>query len=326
MYKQHYSINNKYCTLKDYIYYNKDKKEQKEDLNYLHNLLIKNSFFSLEYDYENENENWQDRDLPVPAFLRYYTNIHTNAKKIILIYVIDGHFKTKKSKTFLKDIKQKIAAAIWKTAKIDNFIPFHAKEGDVFNNNITKMDEFKNTIFNKENNYFKKLAKINLLQENKSFLHILGKDAFFDAARFEVYNLKKLGILSLENTEAIFNKYGNLLNKSFADIRCKAKNVFEWTRDNYNVKDKDYYKKYYKTTRAKKENRMELIEHLHNIHKAKKDKTIEKIKEALNELFKTKQKINLTNVHKLTKISRSTLNKQEYKIIILKAKAEQKAQ
>ena len=282
----------------------------------LKNLLLNGTYFSVQYC--QEEESWQDKQLPCPTFIRSYKNIHNNKNYIILIYSIEGYFKTRKNRKFLKDIKEKITK-LWGSCKVSNFYPFQLKEDDIFNVHSTNLKEFLNVEWNKTNAILKRLNKVNKNRENLLFLS--GKDKLFEAARWEVYELKIHNNLTYENTLRVFEKYGQKLNSTFSEISCKAKNVFQWTKEHYTISrhNKDYYKYYYQQIRRIKENRMTKEQQLKEIYLKKEKNTTQKINDAIIEIITNNLKLTITNVSKISKISRMTLNKEHYKNIILKA-------
>lgn len=308
-----------YYNIRKYITENKEEKDSKE-LNYLHTLLSKHKSFSLTYNYIEEGS-FIDKDLPTPTFIRYFVDNRTNIKKAHLVWVVDGYFKTKKGKEYFKDIKTKLNE-VYKTGRVDMFIPFSAELGDVFNNHLVKLNSFQ---FETKSKTSKVSFNINKDRANPLvLLNLMGKDPLFNAARWEVYNLKKEGILTYENTFKIFEKYGKTLNKSLSDIQTKAKNVFEWTKENYKAKKEDYINIYYKEVRSKKDKRMKQEEFLKKVAEDKVKKTKEKVLKGISLTVMMGEKFTIVNISKNSEVSRVTLNKEPYKSIIKEYKEQYK--
>lgn len=304
-----------YYNINKFIKENKEQKDSK-DLNYLHTLLSKHKSFSLTYNYLEE-ESFIDKDLPTPTFIRYFED-KNNTKKAHLVWVIDGYFKTKKGKEYLKDIKTKMNE-VYETGRVDMFIPFNIKEGDVYNNHLIKLNSFQ---FETKS---KTAFKVNKDREKPLvLLNLMGKDPLFNAARWEVYNLKKEGILTYENTLKIFEKYGKTLNKSLSDITTKAKNVYEWTKENYRTKKENYINIYYKEVRSKKDKRMKQDKFLKKVAEDKVKKTKEKVLKAISLTLMLEEKLTIVNISKNSGVSRVTLNKEPYKSIIKEYKEQYK--
>lgn len=308
-----------YYNIKKYIQENKEHTDN-NNLNYLHKLLSKHRSFSLSYNYLEE-ESFIDKDLPIPTFIRYYED-KNYTKKVFLVWVIDGYFKTKKAKEYFNDIKTKLNE-VYKTGRVDMFIPFNVSSGDVFNNHLVKLNSFQ---FETKSKTSKVSFNINKDRANPLvLLNLMGKDPLFNAARWEVYNLKKEGVLTYENTLKIFEKYGNALNKSLADITTKAKNVYEWTKENYRAKKENYDNIYYKEVRAKKDKRMKREEFLKKLAKDKVNKTKEAVLKGISLTLLAGEKLTIVNISKNTGVSRVTLNKEPYKSIIKEYKEADKA-
>ncbi len=298
--------------------YNYNIKENKK--NNFFDILNENkeSYFAIDVP-DVDYTRYLDLDLPEPNILKRFPNSYK------IIYLVDGYFGTKKSKEFFNDIKERLISSFggeewkiklwsWKFYKKKDYY-FPAIEFD--DNDILHYGKFELCDFeglNRVKKIRKSMFEVN--QTRDKIFSLLGDDNLFEAARWLIYQTKIDGTLSEDKSFEILSsqneKFG--LHKSFSDIRSKAKNMTEWTEENYNLgkHSPDYYNNYYKNIRSKKDDRMELNKFL-NLEATRKKKTSEiKILDGIKELLNQDMKFNKSNLSKITGITRKTLLKYEY--------------
>lgn len=283
------------------MYYNilEDKifDEKKEFLE----LLKSNSYFTIEVRHYN-HDFFIDYDLPIPNLVRQDKGLYR------IIYIVDGYFGTKKGREYFSDVREKVSSTLGGT-----YVPyciFNIYRGDKLNFNKCNLSDF-------EHLESKKKLKKRLSKENENREHLfklIGEDNLFENVRWKIYQTKIDGTISESRSLEILEETSKQLNssKSFSDLRSKAKNITQWTIDNYEPgqHSPDYWKYYYKKRKVK-DNRMSKEEQLKIISEQKKLRTQEKILKGVKELLKSEDKFNKTNLSKYSEVSRKTLLKYE---------------
>ena len=258
-------------------------------------------------------------DLPEPNILKRDNNSYK------LIYLVAGYFGTKKSKEFFNDIKERLIFSLGGVEWKFTFWMMKAYKGKSYYLPSIEFEDIDILHYGKFDlsdfeglDRVKKIKK-RMFEENQTrdkIFSLIGDDNLFEASRWLIYQTKIDGTLSEDKSFEILSlqneKFG--LNKSFSDIRSKARNMTEWTEENYNLgkHSPNYYNNYYKNTRSKKDERMTQNKFLELEATRKKNITENKIIEGIKILLDVEDKFNKSNLSKITGITRKTLLKYEY--------------
>lgn len=278
----------------------------------------KESYFAIDVP-DTDFMKYLELDLPEPNILKRKNNSYK------IIYLVDGYFGTKKSKEFFNDIKERLISTLggveWKFTfwmmkryKEKNYYLPSIEFDDIDILHYGKFDLSDFEGLERPRKIRKKMFDIN--QTRDKIFSLLGDDNLFEASRWLIYQTKINGTLSEEKSFEILEsqneKFG--LNKSFSDIRSKAKNMTEWTEENYNLgkHSPDYYNNYYREIRSKKDDRMTQKISLSIEAKRKVNLTESKILDGIKILVEVGEKFNKSNLSKITGITRKTLLKYEY--------------
>jgi len=284
------------------MYYNIKTEENQNNIEDFKDLMKKNYYFTIKVN-NNDYSKFVEEDLPIPNLIRYYDSHY------IVLYIVDGYFGTKDGKSYLLDTIDKVSYTLG--GEVIQFYLHNFLKYDKVSYDLTYLKYFDNLENSNQKKLKKRLHEVNQTRD-KIFL-LLGEDNLFESVRWEIYQTKIDNTLSYDKSYQIIEDKVSLLglNKSISDIKAKAKNITQWTEDNYIVgqHNEDYHKDYYNNVRRIKEDRMSQSKHLKLVSEMKKNKTRSKILSSINELLKSDMKFNKTNLSKISKISRPTLDK-----------------
>jgi hypothetical protein len=253
----------------------------------------------LEYSikiYDEDHSSFLTRELPIP-------NLHTNMKQgYSVTYFLKGYNGTNKVNDFYLDTQNRIMTSL-------KGLEFELIEHPILMTNTRKY--FEKIYEFKDFSHLDKSRTQKFIDYSKE-VRTLDKDTLFEVVRQDSYEMKRNGTLSLQRVFDLCDYYNKKLhiNKSHSDIRSKSRNIFEWTRDNYNVGSKDRKERnriYYLQNR--KDDTMTKKEHLEKIASDKRLKTQSKIFESVKILKEQSQKITLQTICKLTKLNKNTLTR-----------------
>jgi len=298
--------------------YNYNIKENKK--NNFFDILNENkeSYFAIDVP-DVDYMKYLDLDLPEPNILKRFNDSYK------IIYLIDGYFGTKKSKEYFNDIKEKLISSFggrdwkftfWMMKKYKGksyYLPcIEFDDVDVLHYGKFDLSDFEG--LDRVKKIRKSMFEVN--QTRDKVFSLIGDDNLFETSRWLIYQTKIDGTLSEDKSFEILSlqneKFG--LNKSFSDIRSKARNMTEWTEKYYNLgkHSPNYYKNYYKNVRSKKDGNMTQNKFLELEAKRKRKESELKILDGIKELLNKDMKFNKSNLSKITGITRKTLLKYEY--------------
>jgi len=287
-----------------------------------HNALKnKDFFFIFFYLAGGRGDEWIELYLPVPNVI-----IYPKGKNGVFIgYFIEGFFGTKKNRKFLQDIIKRFEKTFLKLSHIgyierikhppilDDRADFKL-QFDV----IYSLKDFSTILDSLDYQISKKKEQI----ENLRVARELGErkitdDALFDYMRFIAYdfvNMNGKEALTREYLEKIGELGNEVLGKTkeFSTIRAKAKSIYNWIMENYqvrkelgNVSNWNYVRK----TKNDEELVMTRKEHIIKVNKQKAQKTKEKVYQAIKILKEKGEKISIRKVMKEAQVSKSSVEK-----------------
>lgn len=178
-------------------------------------------------------------DLPVPTVITYFSR-----GSVSYAWAIQGYFGTQKLQSMLRDTKDKLMALFAHNGldyqDIGYSTPNIETKNTRFTNVIYKPADFVRSIEDHriktiEQKWKKELSIALKLNGKKSLI-----DELFENCRKDIYALKRVDRLNYENVYSILENANRsyFQNKACrSDIKCKAQNMFEWTRDNYNSRN-----------------------------------------------------------------------------------------
>lgn len=249
--------------------------------------------------------------LPIPTTITYF-----NRGSVAYAWAIDGYFAKEKAQQYIRDVKDKITALFaWEGLEYQD-ISFKAPELSQsvrFTDIVYKLKSFseiedkrRSTIDRKWKTELSHALKLN---GKKSLI-----DEVFESSRKEIYALKRDNALNYENVFAILDNNNKTFfnNKcSRSDIKCKAKNMLEWTEKNYRV-GRGERKKSTKTQEEITMTRQESIKVARDIKTAKAKAKVLMIAEMLklqDKLLKKNGQPKASLVAEMAQISRPTTMK-----------------
>jgi Fic family protein len=286
----------------------------------------KNTFsncFWLFFELTGTGTEWLDIGLPTPTLF-----IKTPFGAYVA-YAIEGFFATEKNKKFLADIFIRLKLSFANENASIRIIPYPP--------NLDNLPDYAiliEKVYNLRDDIAPALVSISRTmqnqEENLQVARILNErkitdDALFDYMRFIAYDFVKTNgkeALTREYLEQIGEIGNEVLGKTkeFSTIRAKAKSIYNWIMENYQIKEikKDYqdYKQIkkinnwnYKRKLTDEEYEMEKKEIALRNAKMRAEQTKSKVYEAIEELKKRGEKVTVRKIKELAKVSMNSATK-----------------
>ena len=292
-----------------------------------HNALKnKEFFFIFFYLAGGRGDEWIELYLPVPNVI-----IYPKGKNGVFIgYFIEGFFGTKKNREFLRDIIKRFEKSFLKLSHIGyieriKHPPILDKQTnchfqiDV----IYSLKDFSTLLDSLDYQTSKKEEQI----ENLKIAQVLGEehttdDALFDYMRFIAYDFVRANgkeALTREYLENIGEIGNEVLGKTkeFSTIKAKAKSIYNWIIENYNIsggyKNKsggcninnwNYVRKL-----SNEEYEMQKKEIALKNSQMRAQKTKEKVHKAIQELQEKGEKVTVRKIKELANVSMNSATK-----------------
>ena len=295
---------------------------------YHNSLKNKDFIFIFFYLAGGKGDEWIELYLPVPNVI-----IYPNSKNGVFIgYFIEGFFRTKNNRKFLQDIIKRFEKTFLKLPHIGYIEKI--KHPPIIDNKTTgylqldviySLKDFSKILESLDYEVSKKEEQIKNLKISK----ILGEkkitdDALFDYMRFIAYDFVKTNgkeALTREYLEQIGEIGNEVLGKTKepSTIRAKAKSIYNWIMENYQIKEikKDYqdYKQIKKITKGYKrkltdeEYEMTRKENILQINQKRAEKAKAKVYKAIEKLKEKQENIGIKKVAKVANVSVNTARK-----------------
>ena len=295
---------------------------------YHNSLKNKDFIFIFFYLAGGKGDEWIELYLPVPNVI-----IYPNSKNGVFIgYFIEGFFRTKNNRKFLQDIIKRFEKTFLKLPHIGYIEKI--KHPPIIDNKTTgylqldviySLKDFSKTLESLDYKVSKKEEQIKNLKISK----VLGEkkitdDALFDYMRFIAYDFVKANgkdALTREYLEQIGEIGNEVLGKTKepSTIRAKAKSIYNWIMENYQIKEikKDYqdYKQIKKITKGYKrkltdeEYEMTRKENILQINQKRAEKAKAKVYKAIEKLKEKQENIGIKKVAKVANVSVNTARK-----------------
>ena len=295
---------------------------------YHNSLKNKDFIFIFFYLAGGKGDEWIELYLPVPNVI-----IYPNSKNGVFIgYFIEGFFRTENNRKFLQDIIKRFEKTFLKLPHIGYIEKI--KHPPIIDNKTTgylqldviySLKDFSKTLESLDYEVSKKEEQIKNLKISK----VLGEkkitdDALFDYMRFIAYDFVKANgkeALTREYLEQIGEIGNEVLGKTKepSTIRAKAKSIYNWIMENYQIKEikKDYqdYKQIKKITKGYKrkltdeEYEMTRKENILQINQKRAEKAKAKVYKAIEKLKEKQENIGIKKVAKVANVSVNTARK-----------------
>ena len=295
---------------------------------YHNSLKNKDFIFIFFYLAGGKGDEWIELYLPVPNVI-----IYPNSKNGVFIgYFIEGFFRTKNNRKFLQDIIKRFEKTFLKLPHIGYIEKI--KHPPIIDNKTTgylqldviySLKDFSKTLESLDYKVSKKEEQIKNLKISK----VLGEkkitdDALFDYMRFIAYDFVKANgkeALTREYLEQIGEIGNEVLGKTKepSTIRAKAKSIYNWIMENYQIKEikKNYqdYKQIKKITKGYKrkltdeEYEMTRKENILQINQKRAEKAKAKVYKAIEKLKEKQENIGIKKVAKVANVSVNTARK-----------------
>ena len=295
---------------------------------YHNSLKNKDFIFIFFYLAGGKGDEWIELYLPIPNVI-----IYPNSKNGVFIgYFIEGFFRTKNNRKFLQDIIKRFEKTFLKLPHIGYIEKI--KHPPIIDNKTTgylqldviySLKDFSKILESLDYEVSKKEEQIKNLKISK----VLGEkkitdDALFDYMRFIAYDFVKANgkdALTREYLEQIGEIGNEVLGKTKepSTIRAKAKSIYNWIMENYQIKEikKDYqdYKQIKKITKGYKrkltdeEYEMTRKENILQINQKRAEKAKAKVYKAIEKLKEKQENIGIKKVAKVANVSVNTARK-----------------
>ena len=295
---------------------------------YHNSLKNKDFIFIFFYLAGGKGDEWIELYLPIPNVI-----IYPNSKNGVFIgYFIEGFFRTKNNRKFLQDIIKRFEKTFLKLPHIGYIEKI--KHPPIIDNKTTgylqldviySLKDFSKILESLDYEVSKKEEQIKNLKISK----VLGEkkitdDALFDYMRFIAYDFVKTNgkeALTREYLEQIGEIGNEVLGKTKepSTIRAKAKSIYNWIMENYQIIEikKNYqdYKQIKKITKGYKrkltdeEYEMEKKEIALRNAKMRAEQTKSKVYEAIEKLKKRGEKVTVRKIKELAKVSMNSATK-----------------
>jgi hypothetical protein len=284
-------------------------------------LKNKDFFFIFFYLAGGIGDEWIELYLPVPNVI-----IYPKGKNGVFIgYFVEGFFGTKKNRKFLQDIIKRFEKTFLKLSHIgyierikhppilDNKADFRLQFDVVYSlkDFSTILNSLDYQVTQKEEQ-IENLKVAKALEEKK-----ITDDALFDYMRFMAYDFVKTNgkeALTREYLEQIGEIGNEILGKTkeFSTIRAKAKAIYNWIMENYQVRKELESVSNWNYVRKTKDNEELLMTRreiaLKNSQMRAK-KTKEKVYKAIQELKQKEEKITIKNIIRFADVGYTSAQK-----------------
>ena len=284
-----------------------------------HNALKnKEFFFIFFYLAGGKGDEWIELYLPLPNVI-----IYPKGKNGVFIgYFIEGFFRTEKNRRFLKDIIKRFEKTFLKLSHIGyierikhppilDYQADYRLQLDV----IYSLKDFSSILESLEYELSKKEENI----ENLKIAKAIGErkitdDALFDYMRFIAYDFVKTNgkeALTKEYLEQIGELGNEILGKTKeqSTIRAKAKAIYNWIMENYQVRKELESNKKYIRKLSDEEYEMQKKEIALKNSKMRAEQTKAKVYKAIQELKKKGEKATVRKVKELANVSMNSATK-----------------
>ena len=231
--------------------------------------------------------------LPLPSAIEYAQRYY------IIAWLIKGYRDAAAAREFYYDIAAAVAAAL----------------GGQLTNDI-RPDRIENRAYDLA--AFRDIERVKKSNAGHS-IHD-GRDLLFDTARVRIYDAQRRGQLTPAKAfDIVYTANVELSkNKPHADLRSKARNMYEWTTDNIPVGSIGGYALWGKERRAeymreyrKKDKGMSRTDHIKRVHESRKLNSKARVLEASRGLtvrYKNGN-LNITAIAEQAQVSRPTARK-----------------
>ncbi|MEO1923353.1 MAG: hypothetical protein ABGX25_02395 [Nautiliaceae bacterium] len=286
---------------------------------YHKNVTKWDNFWIFFYLANARGDEWIELYLPTPNILIY----PKNKNGIFIGYAIDGFFGTSKAKKFLEDIIKRFEITFLSLDNISYvervYHPPIIDENTHYLLQLERIYSLKDfsTILKSLNS--KKTSKKEQVIKNLKIAKALGErkitdDALFDYMRFIAYDFVKTNgkeTLTREYLEKIGEIGNEVLGKTkeFSTIRAKAKAIYNWIMENYQIrKELENVKKYIRKLSDEEYEMHKREIALKNSQKIAEE-TKKKVYDAINKLKEKEEKITVRKVKELAKVSINSASK-----------------
>ena len=288
---------------------------------YHNSLKLKEFFFIFFYIAGAKGDEFIELELPIPNLIIY----PRNKNGIFICYFIEGYFGTEKAKKFLEDIIKRFEKTFLKLSHI-GYIE-RIKHPPIIDENtnchfqmevIYSLKDFSKILDNLNNKVSEKEEKI----ENLKIAKALGErkitdDALFDYMRFIAYDFVKANgkeALTREYLEKIGEIGNEVLGKTkeFSTIKAKAKAIYEWVIENYQVR-KEFENvcnwNYVRKTKNDEELKMTRQERAIKNSQKIAQQTKEKVYKAIQKLKEKGEKATILKIIEIANVSKNSASK-----------------
>jgi len=283
-----------------------------------HNALKNKEFyFIFFYLAGGKGDEFIELYLPIPNVV-----IYPHSKNGVFIgYFIEGFFRTQKNKRFLQDIIKRFEKTFLKLSHISHIQ--RIKHPPIINdktncnfqmNIIYSLRDFSTILDSLDYKVSKKKEQI----ENLKIAKAIGEkkitdDALFDYMRFIAYDFVKANgkeALTREYLEQIGELGNEILGKTKepSTIRAKAKAIYNWIAENYNIGGVNNWN-YVRKTKDDEELKMTRQEIALKNAKKRAEKTKAKVYKAIEELKEENEKITIKNIIKVADVGYTSAQK-----------------
>ena len=287
---------------------------------YQKSLKNKEFFFIFFYLAGGKGDEFIELELPVPNVIIY----PSDKKGVYVGYFVEGFFRTEKNRIFLRDIIKRFEKTFLKLSHIgyterikhppilDNHTIGHIQFDVIYSlKDFSKILDSLNNQASKKEEQIKNLKIAKALGERK-----ITDDALFDYMRFIAYdfvNTNSKEALTREYLEKIGELGNEVLGrtKEPSTIRAKAKAIYNWIMENYQVGSRINNWNYQRKL-SSEEYEMTRKENILKINKKKAEKTKIKVYEAIKKLKTQKENIGIKKVAKVANVSVNTARKYLY--------------
>ncbi len=180
---------------------------------------------------QQDSSEFLEHGMPFPLTLSHHNEGY------YISWALDGYSGTRTGKEYKFDTIDKISRAL--KAEV---LPYLPRTNELYHPHISNYHEFNGIEIANDSKWYER----DIVEQGSD------KDLLFDYCRFDVYELKAKGLLYYDRVFDILEQANSRLgfNKPISDIKAKAKNMHNWTEENYvgGAKSRqeinaDYYKK-----------------------------------------------------------------------------------
>ena len=284
-----------------------------------HNALKKKEFYFIFFFLGGaKGDEWMELYLPIPNVI-----IYPKGKNGVFIgYFVEGFFATPNNKKFLADIVKRFEKTFLKLSNIgyverikhppilDNKVDFKLQMDKIYSlKDFSKVLESMDNYISKKQEQIQNLKIAKALGEKK-----LTDDALFDYMRFIAYDFVRQNgkeILTREYLEKIGELGNEILGKTKepSTIRAKAKSIYNWIQEKYNIGSGINNWNYKRITSTDIEWKELKVEALLKYKQKQKEENKKKIKEVAINLKKQGIKPTIMKIKDILGMSKTTIAK-----------------